>query len=429
MQTRTGPRAPGEHMRRSRRRWQPIPQNTTVVGIDVAKRKSVAVAQLREGFTARPLSFTNDSDGFEAFWSYCQKAVKEGDFEGFVVALEPTGHYGDPLLEWLGSRQVELYLVQPLHTKRAKELYDGTWRKTDAKDAELIADLCRQGKSKPHRPLTGVFLELRLLGREREQLVKRRTQVLNRLHRHIDVVFPELTQHFADLASSGFLWWLETAPTPAETLGLRRRRLVTGLKKATRGMLREDRVDAIRGSAKTSIGVTAGAETHGTVIRATVWELRVLEQRLDSIEAEMTSRLDQVDYATRLLSIPRLGAVTLAILLGELGDLRRFRHSKQLLSMAGLDLVEVRSGETPKNEPQRIISRRGRRYLRQILYLAALRLGWNILAEPRRRIVEDRNKPPMKAAVANMSRILRVLHALVRDETEFDPTRWEPATS
>ena len=310
------------------------------------------------------------------------REVKEGAFEGFVAALEPTGHCGDPLMEWLGSRPVE-----------------------------LIADLCRQGKSKPHRPLHGVFLELRLLGRERERRVKRRTQVLNRLHRHIDLVFPELPQHFADRASAGFLWWLETAPTPVETLGLRRRRLVTGLEKATRGMLREDRVDAIRASARRSIGVTAGAETHGTVIRVTVWERRVLEQRLNSFEAEMTSRLEQVDDAPRLLSIPRLGATTLAILLGELGELRRYGHSKQLLSMPGLDLVEVRSGETPKTEPQRIISRRGRRYLRQILYLAALRLGWNVLAEPRRRIIEDRNKPPMKAAVANMSRILRVLHA------------------
>lgn len=414
-------------MRRSRRRWNPIPQNLTVVGIDVAKRNCVAVAQLREGWSSKPLTFTNDLEGFKALWQYSLAAMKEGGFEGFVAAYEPTGHYGDPLLEWLHSREVGLYQVQPLHTKRAKELYDGTWRKTDAKDAELIADLCRQGKCKPFRPVTGVFLELRLLGREREQLVKRRSQVMNRLHRHIDVLFPELLQHFSALSSAGALWWLETAPSPLETLQTRRRTLTTGLRKATRGQLKEARVDAIRSSARTSIGAKEAASTHSTVIRATVWELRLLDQRLDAIETEMVSRLDQVDYAATLLTIPRLGAVTLAILLGEFGDLRRYRHVRQMLSMAGLDLVEVRSGETPRGEPSRILSRRGRRYLRQILYLAALRLGWDVLAEPRRRLIEDSRKPPMKAVVANMCRLVRILFAMVRDASSFDASRWELA--
>ena len=414
-------------MRRSRRRWKPIPQNLTVVGVDVAKRANVAVAQLGEGWTAKPLTFTNDREGFASLWQYCQGAVKEGNFEGFVVAYEPTGHYGDPLVEWLHTREVPLYQVQPLHTKRAKVLYDGTWRKTDAKDAELIADLCRQGKCKPYRPVRGVFLELRVLGREREQLVKRRSQVLNRLHRHVDVLFPELLQHFSELTGAGALWWLETAPSPAETLQKRRRSLVEGLRKVTRGQLKDARVDAIRSSAQMSVGVQEGASTHSTVIRSTVWELRLLDQRLDAIEAEMVGRLDQVDYAATLLTIPRLGAVTLAILLGEFGDLRRYGHVRQLLSMAGLDLVEVKSGETPRGEPGRVLSRRGRRYIRQILYLAALRLGWNVLAEPRRRLLEDSKKPPMKAVVANMCRLVRIFFAMVRDGASFDPTRWEPA--
>jgi transposase len=59
----------------------------------------------------------------------------------------------------------------------------------------------------------------------------------------------------------------------------------------------------------------------------------------------MTDALRQVPYAPLLRSIPQLGVVTVATLLGELGDLNAYRHAKQVIAMAGLDLVENSSGE------------------------------------------------------------------------------------
>ena len=61
---------------------------------------------------------------------------------------------------------------------------------------------------------------------------------------------------------------------------------------------------------------------------------------------------------------------------------------------------------------------------RQLLFMAALRLGNGVLAEPRRRLVEDRKVQPTKAAVANMCRLLRILHAMARDGSRFDATRY-----
>jgi hypothetical protein len=59
--------------------------------------------------------------------------------------------------------------------------------------------------------------------------------------------------------------------------------------------------------------------------------------------------------------------------------------------------------------------------------MAALRLGKVVMAEPRRRYVEERKKEPTKATVANMARLLRWMFAIARDGKPFDASRTQPS--
>ena len=407
--------------RRARKRC-PIQSDTVVVGIDVAKGKHLAVACCGDGTELKRKPFKCDAAGFAELLEYSEWAVRRSGSRGYVVALEPSGHYSQPLVSWLQRQEVEVYLVQPLHTNRLKELYDGTGRKTDEKDAAVIADICRQGRAKPYRLLQGPYAELRVLCRQREGLMKRQSQTLNRLHRHLDVVFPELPRHFSKLKSATCLWVLRHVPTPAQLMAMGLDELAVGLRKASRGQLGRQRAEALLSAATESVGVNEGLGGHCLSITQLVDQLEEELAQLAVVERAMAEQLEQVPYATRLLSVPGLGAVTVATLLGELGDLRDYRVAQQLISMAGLDLVENSSGQ---RKGVRRISRRGRAYARYFLYLAAIRLGGTVLAEPRRRMVEERNKPATKAAVANMCRLLRILHALVRDDADFDCARYE----
>lgn len=399
-----------------RRHSPPVSTDVLVVGVDVAKRNFVSVCLSGDGSWSRAKTYDNFGPGFTGF--YQDLCARSSDF---VVAFEPTGHYGERLLQWLTERDVRVYQVQPVHTKRAKELYDGTRRKTDAKDARVIAELCRRGIAKPYRPLESPFAELRVLARHREGLVKRRSQLLQRVHHRLDVVFPELLGHFYQLNSAACLELLRLAPTPEVLLRHQPEALAEPLRRASRGQVGLEVVEALREAAKHTSGVHRGAHAHGLAIQQAVAELQTLAGSIAAAEREMKALLSHVDYAANLLSVPRLGAVTVAILLGEFGDLRNYTVARQLVAMAGLDLIEQSSGE---HRGRRYISRRGRRYARQILYLAVLRLGWNVLSEPRRRLVEDNKLAPTKAAVANMCRLLRILHALVRDDAMFDASRF-----
>lgn len=407
-------------MRRTRL-CTPINPEVLVIGVDIAKNEHVAVASAGDGRLSKAQRFKADAVGFAAFLAFAEEQVKRFGAKSWIVALEPTGHYGLTFVTWLLRRGITVHSVKPLQTSRAKEMFDGAPRKTDAKDAALIATLCRQGAAGPYRVPTGAFAELRVLTRQRQQLVVRRGETVNRVHRHVDVMFPELRFVFPDLLKATPRWVLLHVPTPAEVLAMSEEELAAGLRKVGRGRARSSLAQELRKAAETSTGILEGLRAHRQALAQLLAELQHVLEQIAKIEGEMEQQLAEVPYAAALRTVPRLGVVTIASLLGEFGDLRGYDVACKLVKMAGLDLVEQSSGA---HKGQRHISKRGRSYARQILYMAALRLGAGFLAEVRRRAVEGRKAQPTKVAVANMVRLLRILHAMARDGKPFDPTRF-----
>lgn len=399
-----------------------IQSNRLVIGVDIAKDASVAVAQDSSGRLTKPLTFSMTQLGFEALKAFAEKETESAGAGDWVVALEPTGHYGIPLVSRLLDDGIEVLRVEPLHTNRAKEFYDGTRRKTDAKDAGVIAGLARTGTYRPYRLQRGVFADLRYFGRRRQQVVERLSRVKNRLHRHLDVTFPELLRLFRGRLSPTVLAVLEVAATPMDILALPLTELETAVRVGSRGQLGIERAQAIREAAGRTIGSTDGLAAHRFAIGQLVDEMKHARKQCLAVEREMKDALSQVPYAPLVLTIPRLGVITLATLLGEFGDLRDFDRAEKLIKHAGLDLVESSSG---KHKGRRYISRRGRAYARQMLFLAALRVGVGHFGTARARLIE-RGKAPAVAAVANMCRLLRVIHAMVRDDKPFDAQHVQP---
>lgn len=63
--------------------------------------------------------------------------------------MEPTGHYWKALANFLLKQaKITVVLVNPFHTKTAKELDDNSQTKSDKKDALTIARLVKEGQFK-----------------------------------------------------------------------------------------------------------------------------------------------------------------------------------------------------------------------------------------------------------------------------------------
>jgi len=66
-----------------------------------------------------------------------------------IVALEPTGTYGDPLRQALERAGLEVHRVSPKNASDYAEVFDGVPSQHDGKDAAVVAELSAQGRSWP----------------------------------------------------------------------------------------------------------------------------------------------------------------------------------------------------------------------------------------------------------------------------------------
>ena len=132
----------------------------------------------------------------------------------------------------------------------------------------------------------------------------------------------------------------------------------------------------------------------------------------------MDECLQHIPCSQNLLSIRGVGVITIAGLIGEVGDFTSFRTFKELEKLAGLNLYEISSGA---HRGKRHISKRGRPLMRKLLYCATLNTVRTngIMYHPYHRLL-DSGMPKMKAVVAIARKLLRLIYALVRDNTMFD---------
>ena len=133
--------------------------------------------------------------------------------------------------------------------------------------------------------------------------------------------------------------------------------------------------------------------------------------------AEMEATLERIPCSARLLSIKGLGIVSVAGLIGEVGDFSKFSTQSEIMKLAGLNLYVISSG---KRKGQRRISKRGRSLLRKILFYAAIQMirKNGIMSEYYARLT-GRGMERMRALIAVSRKLLRIIHAIVRDNNDY----------
>jgi transposase len=337
--------------------------------------------------------------------------------EEVVVGYESTGVYAEPLVHYLRDKPVKLVQVNPMHTKRMKELEGNSPGKTDRKDPKVIADVMELGHGLSVVIPEGAAAELRRLSQARERSIKRRTALYNQLHDLVFLFFPEFLQVMKDLKTRSAQYLLHHSPTPQEIRSLGLEALSAILRKISRGKLTRQRAQALYEAAQQSVGLKEGQRGILLEMGHLLSELDLLEGFIDQLEGEMASTLHEIPCSRSLLSLKGIGKITAAGLIGEVGDFGKFSTFSEVEKLAGLNLFEISSGKFRGN---RHISKRGRPFLRKLLFFAAIntvRKGGVMYASYRRYL--ERGMPKIKALVAISRKLLKLLFALVRDHSEY----------
>ncbi|MGH7601193.1 MAG: IS110 family transposase, partial [bacterium] len=341
-----------------KRSWKHgLTENTLLVTVDIGKFKNTGYYRCPDGTDIPTFGFANCGEGFKTLWSKINHAQRQFKLPEVIVGVESTGSYAEPLLHFLRKRGVQLVQVTPAHTKKIKELYDNSPNKTDDKDPKVIADVIELGRALTVVIPEGVAADLRRLMHGRERSQERRTALYNQLQDLVFIRFPEFGSVMPDFSTKSARYLIENYGTPARLLTLTLEELTQLLRRVSRGQLGSERAQRLYLAAQSSVGIREGELSIFAEIQNDLHHIESCDRFIAAQEEQMLMFLEKIPYSRFLLSIPGLGKVTLAGLIGEVADFSQFKTTAELLKFAGLNLFEISSGE---HQGQRRISKRGR---------------------------------------------------------------------
>jgi transposase len=390
---------------------------TLIVTIDIGKTTNMGYCRCPSGKDLKSFEFSNNIEGFKTLWERICWMKMSHHLEEVIVGFESTGAYGEPLVHYLRQKPVKLVQVNPMHTKRMKELEGNSPGKTDRKDPRVIADIIGLGHALSVVVPEGAAAELRRLTLARERSIGRRTALYNQLQDLVFILFPEFLQVIKDVKTKSAHYLLRHYPRPQDITQCGFEPLSSILKQVSRGKLGSAQAKALYEAAAESVGLREGTKGIVLEMEEILSVLEACNRFIEKLEEEMLPYLEQIPYRDSLLSVKGMGVITVAGLVGEVGDFRHFHTLREVMKLAGLDLFEISSG---KHTGNRHISKRGRPLLRKLLYFAAIntvRKG-GVMHTCYQRYLE-RGMPKTKALIAIARKLLGILFALVRDHSQY----------
>jgi len=399
------------------KRVRMVKEGTLIATVDIGITNNTGYCTTLDGRSTKSFSFDNTKEGFEKFWYMTVASKNRFGCNEVLVGYESTGPYAEPLVHYLANQQVKIVQVNPMHTKKMKEVNDNSPLKTDDKDPRVIADIIRLGRALSIVVPEGDAAYLRRLNNARERHVGEQTALLNQLQQLVFLIFPEFKTVLKNMKSKTAQYILKRYGTPERIGTLSKEALGEEMRKRSMGKFGIKEAESLIGLARETVGIKEGLGGIFMDIRHILMQLEAEVRFISEIEAEMGATLERIPYSGRLLSIKGLGTVSVAGLIGEVGDFSKFSTQSEIMKLAGLDLYEISSG---KRKGQRRISKRGRSLLRKILFYAAIQMirKNGIMYEYYARLT-GRGMERMRALIAVSRKLLRIIHAIVRDNRDY----------
>ncbi len=173
--------------------------------------------------------------------------------------------------------------------------------------------------------------------------------------------------------------------------------------------------------ASASIGRVTGSDAAVFALRNLLQQYELIEEQQEYTECLMQELLLRVPNASKILEIKGIGVVSAVVIISEIGDISRFKDPRQIIKLAGLNLREDSSG---KHKGKTVISKRGRRRLRESLFKTMIPMLAN---NPEFRAIHARNitrslnpMNKMQSIIALCGKLVRVIYAVLSKGNHYD---------
>jgi transposase len=250
----------------------------------------------------------------------------------------------------LAAAGYQVFAVNPLAVARYRDRHHVSGGKSDASDAKLLADLVRTDRHN-HRPIAGDSLDaeaIKVLARAHQSLIWARTRHTNAMRSALREYYPAALLAFEDLAHGDALGVLGRAPTPEQGAHLDLPAIQSALKRGGRKRNIAARARDIRAALRSEqlAAPAPVAAAFGATTRAAVGIIAELNRQIAELEASLAEHFETHPDADIYRSLPGLGVVLGARVLGEFGDdPNRYTHTKSRRNYAGTSPLTVASGK------------------------------------------------------------------------------------
>lgn len=393
----------------------------TVFGIDVSKASS-EVAIVINGEKIHGYTMPNDAIGFTRLLDDLKTVQKP------EIIFEARGVYSRRLQAFLEENGYAYTQLNPLEAK--KQLDSLRVRKTDKIDAETLAISQFVLNRKPTYIQEEVYQELHDLSRFYQNLTEDIVRTKNRLHKVLQVTFPEMENILSTPTREQYWNLVMTFPYKDFVLELSKDELLEGIRQSTSKHISDKRVaylaQKLAALANQSYCAVKKNSPILEEVRYYAKELLRLSEQRQAVLEQMVELAQPLPEYEILLSIPGIAETTATSMIGELGDIRRFQSANQINAFIGIDLRHYESGNFLAKEH---ITKRGNPYARKILFKCI----HNIAAashtnhchiedfyEKRKRQSQTTSTKPH--TIASIHRLIRTMYYLITHNKLYDYT-------
>jgi len=381
------------------------------VGIDVSSAKHDCCILDSSRKPIRSFMILNNRKGFSGLSAVLTELAAPEDIK---IGLEATGIYGDNLANFLRRKGYNVCTINPLLCKKHQSATTLRKTKNDRSDAKNIALIVASEDLQPDQPLSYHIVELKSLSRARFLTVKDRSSLKNKVKRLVTVLFPELLDAFTDLFGASGMALMTRYPSAKALAACNLDTLTELLRTASRSRFGREKAEALRKLAKESIGTFSDSAVFQ--LRLLLKRIELLNTQIEMYDDEIRRLMDQLD--SPILSLPGIGYTLGAMILSEIGDIKRFSSPAKLLAFAGLEPSVYQSGKF--NPASGKMVKRGSPFLRWALlqaatYAPAFSITFTAYYDKKR--LEGKSPSVAHSHVAK--KLVRVIFALLSKNASF----------
>ena len=373
----------------------------------------------------RKLASGRLAEGVEGIARFHDLAAAHADEPGQVVVGIETDR--GLFVSALAAAGYQVFAVNPMSAARYRDRHAVSRAKSDPGDAKVLADLVRTDRHN-HRPVAAdsdQVLAVRALARAHQSMIWARRRQANQLRSALREFYPAALAAFDDLTSGDAIAVLKVAPQPSRGAALSRTQITAALRRGGRTRYLPARTAAVQAALRSPqlAPTPALAAAMGAAVAAMAAVIAEMNTQVTALERELAAGFEQHPDATVVRSLPGLGTILGARVLGEFGDApNRYLTAKSRKNYAGTSPITRASGSRRAVLARHVRNRR----LADAIYLWAFSA---LTVSPGARAFYDQHRAAgdthHQALRALGNRLVAILHGCLAHHTTYNEhTAW-----